>query len=43
MTLKTRKFMLGDLRKIFGTGKEPEVPAMPRNHPVGVPAVPRKE
>ena len=43
MTLKTRKSMLGDLRKIFSNGKEPEVPAMPRNHPVGVPAVPRKE
>ena len=46
MAVKSRKSMLGDLRKMFRNEREPDVPAvpaMPRKVPVGVAAMPRKE
>ena len=39
MALRTRKSMLGDLRKIFNNEKEPDVPAMPHQDPVDVPII----
>ena len=37
MALKSRKSILGDLRKLFSNEKEPDVPPLPRNPSIDIP------